>query len=235
MSRKTAAGSHVVCRDVCRLRLRATRCLTRPTPRSPIPRRGPVSASGSSGVASRSGSEATAGGPSSCAGCSRSCSSASPSCCLIFLSWLLRGAGLWGDLAFAIVVTTGVFLLARLSARRWLDDKPRRGILPRVLHHDLRACGRSGRLGHAPGGHRRCSSSRSSSGRGSEIAGRLWGPRWWMPVFWQAEVAGVPAARDRAPALRRRLAPSIGGPDKGAGGGPRPTGRMRPSPSGSAR
>ena len=44
--------------------------------------------------------------------------------CLVFLSWLLRGAGLWGDLAFAILVTTGVFWIARRISQRWLNEGP---------------------------------------------------------------------------------------------------------------
>jgi hypothetical protein len=48
---------------------------------------------------------------------------------LILLSWLLRGAGLWGDLAFAIVVTTGVFWIARRILTNLLDEGPVRALL----------------------------------------------------------------------------------------------------------
>ncbi|MGH3042843.1 MAG: hypothetical protein ACRDNG_14085 [Gaiellaceae bacterium] len=41
---------------------------------------------------------------------------------LLLLNWLLRGAGLWGDLAFAIVVTTGVFWIARRVAHQFLVE-----------------------------------------------------------------------------------------------------------------
>jgi hypothetical protein len=43
---------------------------------------------------------------------------------LVLLGWLLRGAGLWGDLAFAIVVTTGAFWIVRRISQRWLDEGP---------------------------------------------------------------------------------------------------------------
>ena len=51
---------------------------------------------------------------------------------LVFLSWLLRGAGLWGDLAFAIVVTTGVFWIARQAAAFFLHEDAGRA-LPRAF------------------------------------------------------------------------------------------------------
>lgn len=41
---------------------------------------------------------------------------------LLVLGWLLRGAGLWGDLAFAIVVTTGAFWIVRRISQRWLKE-----------------------------------------------------------------------------------------------------------------
>ena len=43
---------------------------------------------------------------------------------LVLLGWLLRGAGLWGDLAFAVVVTTGAFWIVRRISQRWLDEGP---------------------------------------------------------------------------------------------------------------
>ena len=43
---------------------------------------------------------------------------------LVFLNFLLRGAGLWGDLAFAILVTTAVFWIARRLASPWLAEGP---------------------------------------------------------------------------------------------------------------
>jgi hypothetical protein len=45
---------------------------------------------------------------------------------LVFLNFLLRGAGLWGDLAFAILVTTAVFWIARRLASPWLVEGPLR-------------------------------------------------------------------------------------------------------------
>ena len=40
----------------------------------------------------------------------------------VFFGWLLRGAGLWGDLAFAIVLTTGIFWIARQAAAFFLGE-----------------------------------------------------------------------------------------------------------------
>jgi hypothetical protein len=51
---------------------------------------------------------------------------------LVLLSWLLRGAGLWGDLAFAIVVTTGIFWIARQAAAFFLHEDAGRA-LPRAF------------------------------------------------------------------------------------------------------
>jgi hypothetical protein len=51
---------------------------------------------------------------------------------LVSLSWLLRGAGLWGDLAFAIVVTTGIFWIARQAAAFFLHEDAGRA-LPRAF------------------------------------------------------------------------------------------------------
>ena len=51
---------------------------------------------------------------------------------LVVLSWLLRGAGLWGDLAFAIVVTTGIFWVARQAAAFFLHENAGRA-LPRAF------------------------------------------------------------------------------------------------------
>ena len=51
---------------------------------------------------------------------------------LVLLSWLLRGAGLWGDLAFAIVVTTGIFWVARQAAAFFLHEDAGRA-LPRAF------------------------------------------------------------------------------------------------------
>ena len=85
--------------------------------------------SGSSAPSSRSwtiarahSSRLPATGESRPAGLSRSCSSWSRSAFLVFLSWLLRGVGLWGDLAFAIIVTTGVFWVARRLAEPLLGE-----------------------------------------------------------------------------------------------------------------
>ena len=50
----------------------------------------------------------------------------------VSLGWLLRGAGLWGDLAFAILLTTAIFWLARQSAAFFLDEPAGRA-LPRAF------------------------------------------------------------------------------------------------------
>jgi hypothetical protein len=41
---------------------------------------------------------------------------------LVFLNWLLRGAGLWGDLAFAIIVVTSVLWALRRAAKPLQND-----------------------------------------------------------------------------------------------------------------
>jgi hypothetical protein len=51
---------------------------------------------------------------------------------LVGLGWLLRGAGLWGDLAFAIVVTTAVFWILRRLASLFLGESDVRA-LPRAF------------------------------------------------------------------------------------------------------
>ncbi len=51
---------------------------------------------------------------------------------LVLLGWLLRGAGLWGDLAFAIVVTTTIFWIARQAAAFFLGEDAGRA-LPRAF------------------------------------------------------------------------------------------------------
>jgi hypothetical protein len=48
------------------------------------------------------------------------------------LGWLLRGAGLWGDLAFAILLTTAIFWLARQAAAFFLNEAAGRA-LPRAF------------------------------------------------------------------------------------------------------
>ena len=50
----------------------------------------------------------------------------------VFFGWLLRGAGLWGDLAFAIVLTTGIFWIARQAAAFFLGEDAGRA-LPRAF------------------------------------------------------------------------------------------------------
>ena len=59
-------------------------------------------------------------------------SSSSRSCCSSALGWLLRGAGLWGDLAFAILLTTAIFWIARQAAAFFLDEPAGRA-LPRAF------------------------------------------------------------------------------------------------------
>jgi hypothetical protein len=109
---------------------------------------------------------------------------------LIFLSWLLRGAGLWGDLAFAIVVTTGVFFLARLSAQRWLKEKPRKAFLRAFSTTIFVLVGGPVAWVTRPVGIALLFLP-ILVWAGFRVAGRLWGRPAWMPVFWQAEVAGV--------------------------------------------
>jgi hypothetical protein len=109
---------------------------------------------------------------------------------LVFLSWLLRGAGLWGDLSFAIVVTTGVFFLARLSTRRWLKERPRRAFLRAFSTTIFVLVGGPVAWVTRPVGIALLLLP-ILVWAGFRIAGRIWGRRTWMPVFWQAEVAGV--------------------------------------------
>jgi hypothetical protein len=109
---------------------------------------------------------------------------------LLFLSWLLRGAGLWGDLAFAIIVTTGVFWIARRLAEPLLHEGPIRA-LPRALATTVFV------LIGVPVGY----VTRPlgiillllpiAVWAGVRIARWRWGRPSWRPVFWQAEVAGV--------------------------------------------
>ncbi|HSE80840.1 MAG TPA: hypothetical protein VLA87_03975 [Gaiellaceae bacterium] len=51
---------------------------------------------------------------------------------LVLLGWLLRGAGLWGDLAFAVLVTTAIFWIARQAAAFFLGEDAGRA-LPRAF------------------------------------------------------------------------------------------------------
>lgn len=51
---------------------------------------------------------------------------------LVFLGWLLRGAGLWGDLAFAVLVTTAIFWITRQGAAFFLGEDAGRA-LPRAF------------------------------------------------------------------------------------------------------
>ena len=132
---------------------------------------------------------------------------------LVFLSWLLRGAGLWGDLAFAIVVTTGIFWIARQAAAFFLHEDAGRA-LPRAFATTIFVL----------------------IGIPVAYVTRPWGLVlllgpvvvwavcqfvYWLrekrhgtkpkpyPVFWQAEVTGVALL-----AVVLFVAPSVGSPDR---------------------
>jgi hypothetical protein len=109
---------------------------------------------------------------------------------LVFLSWLLRGAGLWGDLAFAILVTTGVFWIARRLAEPLLHEGPIRA-LPRAFAATVFVLiGIPVAYVTRPVGFvlLLLPIALYASVR---IARWRWGRPGWRPVFWQAEVAGV--------------------------------------------
>ena len=115
---------------------------------------------------------------------------------LVSLSWLLRGAGLWGDLAFAIVVTTGVFWILRRLASRFLGESNEAGVPARLRDHDLRPRRRPGRVGHALGWPRAALPAGARLGRGQF-------------VYWLREASRSQAQRSRvlAGGGRRRRAP----------------------------
>ena len=128
---------------------------------------------------------------------------------LVFLGWLLRGAGLWGDLAFAILVTTGVFWIARRVAHEWLDNE-------RALKSFLRAF--STTILVLVGIPVACVTRPvgvvllllpTIVWAGFKIATRLGVGHRWRPVFWQAEVAGVAFLT-----IVLFVAPSVGSPDR---------------------
>jgi hypothetical protein len=128
---------------------------------------------------------------------------------LVFLGWLLRGAGLWGDLAFAILVTTGVFWIARRVAHEWLDNE-------RALKSFLRAfsttilvlVGIPVAYVTRPVGVVLLLLP-TIVWAGFKIATRLGVWHRWRPVFWQAEVAGVAFLT-----IVLFVAPSVGSPDR---------------------
>jgi hypothetical protein len=131
---------------------------------------------------------------------------------LVLLGWLLRGAGLWGDLAFAIVVTTGAFWIVRRISQRWLDEGPWKALfrafattifvlvgipvawVTRPLGLGLLVLPIAIWLGFviADKARRRPRESRRR-----------------FPVFWQAEVVSVALL-----AVGLFLAPSVGSPDR---------------------
>ena len=109
---------------------------------------------------------------------------------LVFLSWLLRGAGLWGDLAFAILVTTGVFWIARRLAQPLLHEGPIRA-LPRAFAGTVFVLiGIPVAYVTRPVGFVLLLLP-AAVYAGVRIARWRWGRPGWRPVFWQAEVAGV--------------------------------------------
>ena len=127
---------------------------------------------------------------------------------LVFLSWLLRGVGLWGDLAFAIIVTTGVFWVARRLAEPLLGEGSIRA-LPRAFATTIFV------LIGVPVAY----VTRPvgvvllllpvAVWAAVRIARWRWGRPGWRPVFWQAEVAGVALL-----GIVLLVAPSVGTADR---------------------
>ncbi len=127
---------------------------------------------------------------------------------LVFLSWLLRGVGLWGDLAFAIIVTTGVFWVARRLAepllRGGVDQGASRAFATTIfvligvpVAYVTRPVGVVLLLLPV------------AVWAAVRIARWRWGRPGWRPVFWQAEVAGVALL-----GIVLLVAPSVGTADR---------------------
>ncbi len=137
---------------------------------------------------------------------------------LLFMNWLLRGAGLWGDLAFAVVVTTGVFWIARRVAHPFLVEGDVKA-LPRAFATTIfvligvpvayvtRPAGLALLL--APVGVWALFQLAywNEDRRHPEKPKREQPRR--FPVFWHAEVAGVALL-----AIVLFVAPSVGSPDR---------------------
>jgi hypothetical protein len=109
---------------------------------------------------------------------------------LIFLSWLLRGAGLWGDLAFAILVTTGVFWIARRIMQGLLHEGPIRSLFRAFATTIFVLVGGPVAYVTRPAGIVLWLLPVVVWGVLRLVQWKWKRPR-WTPVFWQAEVAGV--------------------------------------------
>ena len=221
----------VVCRDVSRLRLRATRCRRgrrRARPCGGRSRRAHPRVPSTAAPARRSRS------PPAGRSRSRSSSSRRPVARLP-RAGSSAGRGLWGDLAFAIVVTTGD-LLARPpggGVASWTRTPAGRF---RARSRRRSSCSSACR---SPGSRARggscCSSRRSLVWAVCQFV--YWlrekrpRSRRGIPVFWQAEVVGVVLL-----AIVLFVAPSVGSADRRAAGGAggrrrRRRSRTWPSPS----
>jgi hypothetical protein len=109
---------------------------------------------------------------------------------LVFLSWLLRGAGLWGDLAFAILVTTGVFWIARRIMQGLLDEGPLKSLFRAFATTIFVLVGGPVAYVTRPLGIVLWLLPTAAWGA-LKLAQWRWKRPRWTPVFWQAEVAGV--------------------------------------------
>ncbi len=109
---------------------------------------------------------------------------------LVLLSWLLRGAGLWGDLAFAILVTTGVFWIARRIMQRLLHEGPLKSLFRAFATTIFVIVGGPVAYVTRPVGIVLWLLPLVVYA-GLKLAQKLWRRPSWTPVFWQAEVAGV--------------------------------------------
>lgn len=109
---------------------------------------------------------------------------------LVFLSWLLRGAGLWGDLAFAILVTTGVFWIARRIMQGLLHEGPIKSLFRAFATTIFVLVGGPVAYVTRPVGIVLWLLPVVVWG-GLKLAQWRWKRPGWTPVFWQAEVAGV--------------------------------------------
>lgn len=109
---------------------------------------------------------------------------------LVFLSWLLRGAGLWGDLAFAILVTTGVFWIIRRLAQPLLTEGPYVALFRAFATTIFVLVGVPAAYVTRPVGLVLLFLP-MLAWAGFRIAYRLWKRPERKPVFWQAEVGGV--------------------------------------------
>ena len=109
---------------------------------------------------------------------------------LVFLSWLLRGAGLWGDLAFAILVTTGVFWIIRRLAQPLLTEGPYAALFRAFATTIFVLVGVPVAYVTRPVGVVLLFLP-MLAWAGFRIAYRFWRRPERKPVFWQAEVGGV--------------------------------------------